>query len=321
MPPEQPNRPPKSTRKEAATPNQRYLAGHYPFRSHFLSLHGLRYHYLDEGSGPPVLMLHGNPTWSFYFRHLICGLRDFCRVIVPDHMGCGLSAKPRLGGYDFRLQSRVDDLEALIDALGIRRGVTLVMHDWGGMIGMAWAVRHPRRVARLVILNTAAFLPPGGKKLPLRLQLVRRGGPLAAGAVLGLNLFARAAVYMAPARPLRPEIRQALLAPYATPASRLATLWFVRDIPLSRCDPSYELVRRVDGGLQRFKDRPALICWGAKDFVFDTDYLAAWRRRLPQAEVHVFKNAGHYLLEDAPQAVSARVRHFLQKNAGAVYRS
>lgn len=281
-------------------------------------MHGLRYHYLDEGAGPPVVMLHGNPTWSFYFRHLICGLRDFCRVIVPDHMGCGLSDKPRLGDYDFRLQSRVDDLERLLDFLGIRRGITLVMHDWGGMIGMAWAMRHPQRIARLVILNTAAFLPPAGKKLPLRLQLVRRGGPLAAGMVLGFNLFARGAVYMAPAKPLPPDIRRALLAPYATPTSRLATLWFVRDIPVTPRDPGYELVKRVERGLGRFKNRPALICWGARDFVFDTDYLDAWRRRLPQAEVQVFENAGHYLLEDAPRAITARVRHFLQKHAKAV---
>jgi len=289
--------------------------GHlYPFRHRFAMVNGQRMHFVDEGEGPTVVMLHGNPTWSFYYRTLILRLRDRFRTIAPDHIGCGLSAKPTAIEYPFRLQRRVDDLEALLDGLDIGRRLVLVLHDWGGMIGMAWALRHPGRIAGLVITNTAAFLPAVGKRLPLRLQVIRRGGPLAAAMVLGLNLFARPALTMAPVRPLANDIKTGLLAPYNRPRHRLATLWFVRDIPLGPGDASYDLVRSIDRQTSRLADVPALICWGMRDFVFDGDYLAEWQRRLPHARVHRFPNAGHYLLEDAGDRVAVLIHDFLLKN-------
>src|SRR5512137_1165151 len=124
------------------------ITKYYPFAGHYLDLDGLRLHYLDEGSGEPVVMLHGNPTWSFYYRNLVLALRDKYRCIVPDHIGCGMSDKPGDDRYDYTLQSRVDDLEALLDSLGVTNGITLVVHDWGGMIGMAYATRHPERIKR-----------------------------------------------------------------------------------------------------------------------------------------------------------------------------
>ncbi len=283
----------------------------YPFESHFAEVNGWRMHYLDEGQGPPVVMLHGNPTWSFYYRKLVLRLRDRFRTIVPDHIGCGLSDKPTASRYPFRLRRRVDDFAALMAHLDIDEKVFLVLHDWGGMIGMAWAVEHPERVAGLVVTNTAAFLPPAGRRLPLRLQVIRRGGPLAAGLVLGLNLFAWPAIYMAPTRRLAPDVRKGLLAPYGRPRHRLATLWFVRDIPLAPGDAGYELVRGVDRRVSRFAALPALICWGMRDFVFDRHYLAEWHRRLPQAAVQRFWDAGHYLMEDAGDRVTAHIRDFL----------
>src|SRR5262245_40625611 len=162
-------------RQLAAVPDELY-----PFRSHFLDRSGVRMHYLDEGSGPPVVMVHGNPTWSFYFRNLVQALRDDYRTVVPDHIGCGLSDKPGDDRYEYTLDRRVADLEALLDSLGLTSNLTLVLHDWGGMIGMAFASRHPERIRRLVILNTAAFLLPAGKRLPRSLWLVRNTplGPL-----------------------------------------------------------------------------------------------------------------------------------------------
>ena len=133
------------------------LKKQYPFTGNLLDIQGLNYHYLDEGNGPPVVMVHGNPSWSFYYRNLVLALRDRYRCIVPDHIGCGLSDKPGDNRYDYTLSRRVDDLEALLEHLGIRENITLVVHDWGGMIGMAYAVRHPERIKRLVILNTGAF--------------------------------------------------------------------------------------------------------------------------------------------------------------------
>src|ERR1700730_9125742 len=122
---------------------------------------GLRLHYLDEGSGEPVVMVHGNPTWSFYYRNLVEALSGQYRTIALDQIGCGLSDKADDSKYSYTLESRVADLEALLDHLEVDREITLVVHDWGGMIGMTYAARHPERIARLVILNTAAFpLPP-----------------------------------------------------------------------------------------------------------------------------------------------------------------
>ncbi|MDQ3039447.1 MAG: alpha/beta fold hydrolase, partial [Pseudomonadota bacterium] len=146
---------------------------------------GIALSYLDEGprDGEVIVMLHGNPSWSYYWRHLVLGLRDSAstkgyRCIVPDHIGMGLSDKPddRADAslrYDYTLQSRVDDLTALLDHLGIVGPVTLAVHDWGGMIGFGWALSHAAQVKRLVILNTAAFPLPVAKPMPWQLQLGR----------------------------------------------------------------------------------------------------------------------------------------------------
>jgi len=286
----------------------------YPFKSHYMDLKGLKYHYLDEGRGNPLLMLHGNPTWSFYYRELIKALGGHYRCIVPDHMGCGLSDRPPLKTYDYRLKTRVDDVDALMNALTFDTKITLVLHDWGGMIGMAWALRHPEKIGRLVILNTAAFLPPCQKRIPLRLSVIRRFTALAAPAVLGLNLFAVAALYMASYKGLDREVKKALTAPYNSWQNRIATLKFVQDIPLAPGDPSYELARQTDEGLAVFSKLPTLICWGQHDFVFDRSYLNEWQRRFPEAEVHSFAEAGHYVLEDVPEKIISRVQDFLQRH-------
>jgi haloalkane dehalogenase len=257
-------------------------------------------------------MLHGNPTWSFFFRGLIAGLRDRCRVVAPDHIGCGLSDKPGDERYSYRLQRRVDDLDALLEYLGIRERITLVLHDWGGMIGMAWASRYPHRVARLVILNTTAFRVPG-KRLPWQLRLIRNT-PLGPLLVRGLNLFSEGLVRFCAARPLPPSVRAGYLAPYRTWRDRIAVLRFIQDIPLGPGDPSYDLVKSVEEGLSQFRDVPMLICWGARDFVFDDDFLAGWRERFPHALVHRFRNAHHLVLEDAGDEVLALVRDFLTRH-------
>ncbi len=165
---------------------------YYPFTSHNLDLDGLAYHYLDEGSGDPVVMVHGNPSWSFYYRNLVLALRDRYRCIVPDHMGCGYSDKPSDDRYDYTLSRRIDDLERLLEQLGINDNITLVVHDWGGMIGMGYAVRHPQSIKRIVILNTAAFHLPTEKPFPLALKICR-DTLLGTLLVRGFNAFSLAA--------------------------------------------------------------------------------------------------------------------------------
>jgi haloalkane dehalogenase len=286
----------------------------YPFTSHYMEINGLKYHFLDQGAGDPVVMIHGNPTWSFYFRKLIRGLSDQYRTLAPDHIGCGLSDKPGIKQYDYRLNSRVRDLERLLEHLNVKEKITLVLHDWGGMIGMVYAVRYPQRIRRIVIMNTAAFLPPKGKTLPIRLRLVRNVTPFATLAVQGFNLFAYGALYMASYKGMKKDVKSGLIAPYNSWNNRIATLKFVQDIPVSQKDPSYALVKYVDENLYKLSHIPMLICWGEHDFVFDSTYFAEWRRRFPNAEVHAFKDAGHYVLEDASDRVIPLIKDFLKKH-------
>lgn len=287
----------------------------YPFKSHYFDLNGLKYHYLDEGTGEPLLMIHGNPTWSFYFRRMIKELSENYRSIAVDHTGCGLSDKPDISKYDYRLKSRIDDLDSLLDHLNPGKKLTLIMHDWGGMIGMAFALRHREKIGRLVIMNTAAFLPPGGKKLPFRLWLIRNCKLFAKTAVQGFNIFSYAALFMASFKGLSKDVKAGLKAPYNTWQNRIATLKFVQDIPVTEKDPSYHIVKETDDNLYKLSGIPMLICWGKHDFVFDDTYLKEWKRRFPKAILHYFTHAGHYVLEDEPDKICAAVKTFLKNNS------
>lgn len=285
----------------------------YPFDGHLLDRGGLAYHYLDEGprDAAPVLMVHGNPTWSFYYRELVLALRSTHRCVVPDHIGCGLSDKPGDDRYRYTLASRVDDLTALVDALGLER-VSLVVHDWGGMIGTAWATRHPDRVDRVVAMNTAAFTNPKGTKVPPSLWLARNT-VLGAGLVRGLNAFAEGAVRTCTTRrPLPPDVARAYVAPYDSWDNRIATLRFVQDIPLSPSDPAWAVVAETEAGLSRLASKPVQLHWGLRDFVFDEAFLHAWERHFPAAEVFRYSDCGHYVLEDAGDEIIPRIARFVR---------
>lgn len=282
----------------------------YPFEGRYLDLDGLQYHYLDEGHGDPVVMVHGNPTWSYYYRRLVAALRDSHRTIVPDHIGCGFSSVPKDSQYPYTLDRRVDDLERLLDELGIDSNITLVVHDWGGMIGMAYAARHPERMRRFVVFNTSAFPLPPDKTFPRALSWCR--SPLGAFLVRGLNLFCRSAARVGCKRnPMAEEVRRGYLAPYDSWEHRRAVHRFVQDIPLQPTDRAYSTVMSVEQSLEKFQDLPMQIFWGELDFVFDRHFLQGWRDRFPQAEVHSFPDGGHYILEDAFDEIVPHVRRFL----------
>ena len=286
----------------------------YPFTGSWREVNGFRMHVLDEGQGDTVLMLHGNPTWSFFFRNLVLGLRGAHRVIAPDHIGCGLSDKPDEQNYEYTLSRRVDDLAALIGQLQVRGGITLLVHDWGGMIGMAYAARFPERISRLVLLNTAAFHLPKSKKLPASLWLCRKT-PLGELIIRDTGLFTSVLARWAVCRQMEQRVREGYLWPYRLPKERNALLRFVQDIPIKPGDPSYDLVSEVQAKLPYFNALPILILWGEKDFVFDDHFLREWRKFLPAAEVHRFPNAGHYVLEDAGTEILPLVQDFLERHA------
>jgi haloalkane dehalogenase len=286
----------------------------YPFTGHYLDVASdVRLHYLDEGHGPAVVMVHGNPTWSFFYRNLVLRLRGRYRCVVPDHVGCGLSDKPPRSRYPYSLERRIADLTALLDHLKLDRDVTLVVHDWGGMIGTVWATRFPERVKRLIVLNTAAFHLPKTKRLPLSLWL-GRNTTLGALLIRGANLFCRAAVrWCVTRRPLPPDVRRMYLAPYDSWAHRVAVLKFVQTIPLVPTDAGYDIVSETERRLHLLRDRPVLVCWGMRDFVFDEHFLGQWQEHFPAAEMHRYDDAGHYILEDAGDEVGLRVEEFLAR--------
>ena len=295
--------PPRSSARDARSAT---LGELYPFRTDYLNLDGQRMHYVDQGSGSPIVMVHGNPTWSFYYRTLISGLADRYRVVAPDHIGCGFSDKPR--DYPYTLSTHINNLTQLIDHLDLR-DVTLVVHDWGGPIGLGWAVQHLDRVRRLVIFNTAAFV---GGRLPLRIRICR--WPLVGHfGVVRLNAFARLATRMAMGRPDRMtrEIRRGYLLPYGTPDDRIAILRFVQDAPLTPRDRSFAVLRQIEEQLPTLRDRPMTIFWGMKDFCFTPRSLDQWIDRFPNAKIHRYADAGHYVVEDAHERILPTLRDWL----------
>ena len=283
----------------------------YPFESNFARVNGFDMHYVDEGAGKPVIMVHGNPTWSFYYRRIIQALSDGYRTIVPDHIGCGLSDKPGDDRYDYTLERRVSDLDRFISRLDLEEKITFILHDWGGMIGLAWILDNPERVDRVVITNTSGFFLPKDKSFPLPLKFIKYAPFLSTPLVLGLNLFSRGAVHLAARTRLDRKVKKGFTAPYNSPANRIATLRFVQDIPLTPEDRSYRIVEQVEKELFRLNELPVLILWGAKDFVFDMHFFRQWERMVPNAQTRVFENAGHYLFEDRPDETSRLIRGFL----------
>ncbi len=285
----------------------------YDFSSNFLEISGHQLHYVDEGAGEPVVMLHGNPTWSFMYRDLIRLLRPRFRVLAPDHIGCGLSSKPPDSEYDYSLSQRILDLESFLNRLEIDEPITLIAHDWGGIIGMGYATRNPQKIKRLVMFNTAAFLPPG-KSVHWSLRYCRRSR-LAAALIRGFNAFAVIAGRTGCRQhPMDRVLRKAYTGPYDSWQNRIATLRFVQDIPISSEDRSFGVIDEIQKRLTLLRDNPMLICWGMKDFVFDQDFLEEWVRRFPKAETHRFENAGHYVVEDAFTEIAPLVENFLARS-------
>ncbi len=294
-----------------SAPNWRHL---YPFASHFATIDRHRMHYVDE---PPkkggdatttdatFLMVHGNPTWSFYYRELIAAWRDRYRIVAPDHLGCGLSDKPN--DYDYCLRRHADNLTALIELLDLKR-ITLFVHDWGGAIGLLASLACPERFQRFVIFNTGAFPPP---KVPHRIAVCRTPfiGSLA---VRGLNLFARAAQSMATARPrgLSKATLEGLIAPYNSWTNRVAIDAFVRDIPLTRRHRTHAELKALETQLRVGLTKPTQVIWGMRDWCFDSACLDKFREILPHAYIHRIADAGHWVVEDATDEIVRVVDDF-----------
>lgn len=265
----------------------------YPFDGDYHSSADGRLHYLDEGDGPAVVFLHGNPTWSFLWRDLILGLRHERRCLAIDHLGCGLSDKPKAGPYT--LAAHIDRTVAWLKA--VQSGpFHLVVHDWGGAIGMGVAGQLADQVQSITLMNTAAF---PFNRIPLRIS-VCRWPVIGKWLVLQHNAFVRAAAYMTTSKALSPAVREGYGLPYSSPAKRIAVYRFVEDIPMRPSHPSWSVLEEVEAVIPSWRGRPVQLIWGLRDWCFNGAVLEEWKRRLPEANVHAYPEAGHFVHEDLP---------------------
>lgn len=281
-----------------------------PFRSEYLRLshpEAIRLHYFDEGprqsDQPPLICVHGNPTWSFYFRKVLTAFRQERRVIALDHIGCGLSSKPQK--YPYHLRQHIDNFSVFMEQVCPEGEVDLLLHDWGGAIALGWAVHRPEKVRKIILTNTAGFR---SRHIPVRIAAGKLP-VLGDYAIRGLNLFARAALLMAAKKPLSKEVRQALLWPYRNYQDRIALLRFVQDIPLHAAHPSWKTLTDIEEHLSALPQ--GLILWGEKDFCFNQHFLKRWQQIWPDALVRRFPEGGHYLLEDESEGCLKAIREYL----------
>jgi haloalkane dehalogenase len=272
----------------------------YPFSSRFADVAGARVDYLDEGDGPPLLLLHGNPTWSFLYRDVVKGLRDRFRCIAVDHPGFGLS-QPQ-PGHRFTPAEHADVLEQLVLALDLT-GITMMVQDWGGPIGFAVATRHPDRFAAFVIGNTWAW-----PKSDLGTQLFSRllGGPIGRRLIINRNLFVERILPGGVRRhALSDAVMDAYRGPFPTPASRRPVAVFPCEILASR-----PFLAEVERRLSELRDRPALLLWPTKDVAFRDRERRQWEELFPQHRTVPLEGAGHYIQEDAAHEIVAAIREW-----------
>jgi cis-3-alkyl-4-acyloxetan-2-one decarboxylase len=287
--------------------------GTFPFAPHYFRVNGFDMHYVDEGEGETLLFLHGDPTWGYLWRKIVGPLSGKFRCVAPDQMGMGKSGNPREPD-PYRLRHHAANLEGLLLGLDLR-DVTLVLHDWGGPVGLDVATRHRGRIKRLVLMNTWAFAPWPGGPLPKLLEIIRsaRGEKF----VLEKNGYVEPALKGTTfhSEKITPAVLAAYRAPFPTAESRLALLCWSRDIPMEVSDPSYTDMKRIEGALPEFGDIPTLLIWGMRDPVLPPPVLKMWQERLPNAATVEIEDASHFLQEDAPERIVAAIENFLKANA------
>jgi len=273
----------------------------YGFGPSYLDQDGLRMHYVDEGEGEPLLLLHGEPTWAFLYRKLIAQLAEVGRVVAPDYFGFGRSDKPTHVedySYDFHYGS----VERLTEELDLH-DMTVVVQDWGGPIGLRLAVEHPERVARLVILNTGigAGRAPSDEWLRFREFVRRVGTDLVPGQLVRISCVSE----------LPEEVVEGYNAPYPVPESKAGVLAFPELVPTEVDHPSAAAMLEVRAGLERW-EKPALVLFSDSDPIFSVTAAERMAERIPGAgPAEIVEGAGHFLQEDKGEEIAERIVRFL----------
>ena len=292
--------------------------GTWPFEPKWFDTPDGKVHYVDEGppDGKPVVLMHGNPTWGYLYRHFVPPLVEAgYRAIVPDCLGFGRSDKPDDPGL-YTIQKHAERLEALLESLDLAEA-TVVCQDWGGPLSLYWATRHDERVRGLFILNTFAHRPRGKVKLPLPLRLFRTRG-VGEVMVKGMHFFVRVFLFKAGVRHrerLTGDVKRAYLAPHPNWSSRTSILVFPREIPEGPEGPVSDLNAEIEAGLkEHFRAKPHKIVWAMKDIAFTPDLLEElWGDTFPDAEITRLDDAGHYLQEDAHERIVPELLEFLAR--------
>jgi cis-3-alkyl-4-acyloxetan-2-one decarboxylase len=282
-----------------------FVKKQFPFESKFFELPTLnaKIHYVSEGQGDPILCVHGNPTWSFYFRKIISEFRHSHQVIAFDHLGCGYSS--RIKNFSYQLKDHIINLTKFVENLDLQN-ITLVVHDWGGAIALGFAVNNISRIKKIVLTNTASFY---SSDVPKRIKILKT--PIVGEYLIQkFNIFAQAATLMASAKGLSNTVKKSLLAPYNNYDSRLGIAKFIQDIPLNESHPTYKTLLEIEKLLPKLQV-PVLALWGMKDFCFHEKFLTKWKNIYPHLKAFEVYDAGHYLFEDAPQYCLEKIKSFL----------
>ncbi len=263
-----------------------------------------------DGLTQTLVFIHGNPTWSYFFRHLIKHFHEnfpHVRVVAYDHLGMGLSSKPN-EGFDYTLKNHIHNGLEFLDSLALKNP-HFILHDWGGAIGSGIALEWKKRgipLGSMTYMNTAAFT---FHKIPWRINLLRKA-QWGEWFIRNFNAFSWPATFMAVKKPLTSDKRRSYIYPYNSYENRIATAKFVKDIPMLPEHPTYETLKGIEESLPLLKI-PVQLIWGEKDFCFTLDFLNQFQKFFPQAKTVRLPLAGHYLIEDAPEEVKDALEKFL----------
>jgi haloalkane dehalogenase len=280
----------------------------YPFKDHWMKFRDESIHYIDEGTGPTVLLLHGNPTWSYLYRNIIKELRETCRLIALDYPGFGMSKAP--SNFRFTPQEQLEAVEALIRHLNLK-DIILVIQDWGGPIGSGYAVGHRENLRGLVVMNTwawPAFLP----KVKI-FSLLMGGWPLGYWLQTRFNFFATQIVPhgIFHSEKVTENLRRAYTSPFPTPQSRVPTWVFPRQIRKAK-----NWLSQIEARLHLLGDLPSQIVWGAQDKDgFPLELMRKWQGYLKLNETEVLEDASHYVQEDRPDRVASAIRRIIERTS------
>jgi haloalkane dehalogenase len=285
------------------TPDERFgaLPG-FPFEPHYVEQDGLRLHYVDEGAGDPVLLLHGEPTWSYLYRKLIPPLAELARVVAPDYLGFGRSDKP-VDREWYSFDRHYESIERLVEQLDLR-DLTVVVQDWGGPIGLRLAVTQPDRVARLVVMNTGvgAGRAPSDEWLRFRAFVRRVGTDLQPGQLVKITCVTE----------LPDDVVAAYDAPFPTPESKTGPLMFPELVATEVDHPSAAKMLEVREALTRW-EKPTLVLFSDSDPIFSPRAGERLAGRIPGAEpAQTVAGAGHFLQEDKGEELGERIARWLR---------